>query len=124
MEWQTDGAPGRLLDAIRSASILVVPPGREPDAIVMIQAMAAGAVVVAAASASLREIVDDGRNGIFVEMAEPAALAAGIRRAQIVARGDDRLRLMRTAAAATAAEHDLPTVARRTLDRYRSLPGA
>jgi len=30
--------------------------------------------------------VDDGRNGILVEPGDPAALASGIRRAQIVAR--------------------------------------
>jgi D-inositol-3-phosphate glycosyltransferase len=123
VDWQPDDGPDRVIDAIRSASIVVVPPRSEPEATRAIQGMAAGAVVVAAASGSLREIVDDGRNGILVESRDPAALAAGIRRALIVARGDDRLRLMRTAASTTAAEHDVRTVARRTLDRYRALGG-
>jgi glycosyltransferase involved in cell wall biosynthesis len=119
--WQSGGGPDRIVHALRSAAIVVVPPRTAGDTTVAIQAMAAGAVVVASASGALRETVDDGRNGILVEPGDPAALASGIRRAQIVARGDDRLRLMRTAAAATAAEHDVHAIARRALSRYRSL---
>ncbi|SRR6185436_15236177 len=121
--WQSDGAPDRIVHALRSAAIVVIPPRTGQDTTVAIQAMAAGAVVVASAAGALREIVDDGRNGILVEPGDPAALASGIRRAQIVARGDDRLRLMRTAAAATATEHDVHAIARRALSRYRSLGG-
>jgi glycosyltransferase involved in cell wall biosynthesis len=121
--WQSDGGPDRIVHALRSAAIVVIPPLAGQDTTVAIQAMAAGAVVVASAAGALRETVDDGRNGILVEPGDPAALASGIRRAQIVARGDDRLRLMRTAAAATAAEHDIHAIARRALSRYRSLGG-
>ena len=121
--WQSDGGPDRIVHALRSAAIVVIPPLAGQDTTVAIQAMAAGAVVVASAAGALREIVDDGRNGILVEPGDPAALASGIRRAQIVARGDDRLRLMRTAAAATATEHDVHAIARRALSRYRSLGG-
>jgi len=73
--WRNDR--GALL---RAADICVLPSRWEPFGTVMLEAWAAGAPLVAAASQGPAALIEDGRNGLLVPVDDAAALAAAIRR--------------------------------------------
>jgi glycosyltransferase involved in cell wall biosynthesis len=112
-------APPAVAGAMRRALVVVVPStGPEPLGLVPVEAMAAGAVVVASAVGGLTETVEDGRNGYLVPAGCPHALAAGLVRAlEVTDRADEYARL-RTAAGATAAQHAVDRTVRRSLRCY------
>ena len=62
------------------AELFVHPSLSEGFALAVLEAMAAGAPVVATRSGGPEEIVEDGRNGLLVEPAAPADLARAMRR--------------------------------------------
>jgi glycosyltransferase involved in cell wall biosynthesis len=112
-------APAAVAGAMRRALVVVVPStGPESLGLVAVEAMAAGAVVVASAVGGLTETVEDGRNGYVVRAGCPNALAAGLARAlEVTGRPGEYARL-RTAARATALQHAADRVVRRSLGCY------
>ena len=118
------GAAGReaVAEAMRHAAVVVVPSTyQEPLGLVAIEAMAAGAIVVASAVGGLTESVADGVTGFLVEPGDPTVLAAVIGRAVRVA-GDPALAdPMRAAALEVAERHDVRRVAEASLAWYGTL---
>lgn len=72
---------GEVAHYFAAADLVLIPYRREAQSGVALTAFHFGRPVVATAIGGLREIVDEGRNGFLVEEENPAALAAGIRRA-------------------------------------------
>ncbi len=67
-------------DLVGAADLALVPSRYEPFGLVALEAMAAGTPVVATTTGGLRDVVADGVTGIAVPPADPAALAAAMRR--------------------------------------------
>lgn len=123
MVWRHEATRDEVAAAMHRAQVVVVPSRVEPLGLVLLEAMAAGALVVATAAGGLRETVEDGRNGWLVEPDDPAGLAVAIRSALAATDDPARVRAMRAAAAATATSHDAERVARRAVERYAMLNG-
>lgn len=68
-----------LAEAIASADILVLPSKTETLGMVLLEAMAAGAVVVAANAGGIPEVVDHGVTGMLFDLDEPGSLAGTVR---------------------------------------------
>lgn len=86
--------------ALASADVFCAPhSGGESFGIVLAEAMAAGAAVVASDLDAFRRLLDDGRAGVLVPVGNPAALAGAVgelladpgRRAEVVAAGRERV---------------------------------
>jgi glycosyltransferase involved in cell wall biosynthesis len=108
--------------AMRRAAVVVVPSTYpEPLGLVAIEAMAAGAIVVASSVGGLAESITDGVNGFLVEAGDPAALAAAIERASRIAADPVVGEAMREAASAVAATHDVRRSAEVSLAWYGTL---
>jgi glycosyltransferase involved in cell wall biosynthesis len=111
-----------IAEAMRRAAVVVVPSTYpEPLGLVAIEAMASGAIVVASATGGLVESVTDGVTGFLVEPGDPAALAATIQRASVVAGDPIAGEAMRRAASLVAGEHDVRRSAAASLDWYGTL---
>jgi glycosyltransferase involved in cell wall biosynthesis len=72
--------PRHELDArLRRAAVLVLPSLWEENCpMIVLEARAAGAAVVCAASGGLPELVDDGRDGVLVDARDPLAIAGAL----------------------------------------------
>jgi phosphatidylinositol alpha-mannosyltransferase len=89
--------------------------GQESFGIVLLEAMAAGAPIVASDIPGYRDVVSNGVQGLLVEPQNPGALADGICR--LLANPEVRAS-MRRAGQAKAQAYDWPTVATQVLDYY------
>jgi glycosyltransferase involved in cell wall biosynthesis len=100
-----------------AATVVCVPSVRdaagetEGTPVVLMEALATGALVVASASSGIRDVIRDGENGWLVPPGEVPPLAAALRAALDVPA--ERRRVIGAAAAATAGEHTWPRVAER-----------
>ena len=65
-------------DLIAACDLFVLPSPAEPFGLVLLEAMALGRPVVATRAGGPLEIVNDGKTGLLVAPADPAALAKGI----------------------------------------------
>jgi glycosyltransferase involved in cell wall biosynthesis len=74
------GATGRPQDVLATLGVLVLPSEAEGFGLVLIEAMAAGVPVVATDAPGIRDVVQNGVNGLLVPVGEPAALATAIER--------------------------------------------
>jgi glycogen synthase len=75
------GVPSpRVFGLLRGASAFVLASRHEPQGIVILEAMAAGAPVLAAGVGGVPEIVRDGVNGLVFEGGSAESLAAGLHR--------------------------------------------
>ncbi len=69
----------RLRSLYRDCDLVVVPSvWQEPSGLVVLEAMASGKCLVATAVGGIPELVTDGRTGVLVAPADPAALARAI----------------------------------------------
>jgi glycosyltransferase involved in cell wall biosynthesis len=117
-------APTNVARLMAEAAVVAVPSiGPEGLGLVALEAMAAGALVVAAASGGLSESVIDGETGWLVPPGDVGALTAALRDALATASGaaPSRLAALRRRALEKAGEHDIDAIAVRTLTIYRSL---
>jgi glycosyltransferase involved in cell wall biosynthesis len=104
------------------AAVVVVPSNYdEPLGLVPIEAMAAGAIVVATNRGGLTESVIDGQTGILVESGSATALAAGISRATSVALDPTAAARVRAAGTEMARSHDIDERVRDSLRIYAEL---
>jgi len=93
----------------------VISSPAEPFGIVILEAMAAGAPVIAVNNAGPAEIITDGVNGLLVERSEPALLAAAMQRLV----GDIALRdRLSTAGREHAADFSWAMIAKQYLEVY------
>jgi len=94
---------------------------REPLGLVALEAMAAGAIVVASTTGGLTEIVEDSRNGLAVLPGDVGALASAVERAMSLF--NDRLESarIREAARRTAEGHDIGVIAAESMRLYATL---
>jgi glycosyltransferase involved in cell wall biosynthesis len=114
--------PDAVADAMRSSALVVVPSVyREPFGLVALEAMAAGAIVVASATGGLTEIVEDGRNGIAVPPGDVGALTAALERGMSIANDPIEGTRVRRAARGTAERHDVRLIAAESLRLYGTL---
>ena len=102
-----------------AAHVFVAPAtGGEAFGLVLTEAMAAGAPVVAGDNPGYRAVVRDGRDGLLVPPHDPAALAATIERLL----GDEPLRRRLIAAGRERArDFDVAAVGARFLSIYEAL---
>jgi phosphatidylinositol alpha-mannosyltransferase len=107
---------------LRSVDVYCAPNlGGESFGIILLEAMAAGAPIVASDLDAFRRVLDDGRAGTLFRTGDPAALATALagllddpgRRAALAAVG-----------AAVVAPYDWPVVARQVLDVYETVIAA
>jgi glycosyltransferase involved in cell wall biosynthesis len=123
-----DGAlkPDDVARAMREACVLAM-PSTYPEGLglVALEAMAAGAVVVATAIGGVGESVIDGETGLLVPAGDVPALARALRTALNAAVDDPaKYRALRSRALAKAQEHAVDEIAIRTLRAYELLGAA
>lgn len=105
--------------ALRSADVYCAPNlGGESFGIVLVEAMAAGAPVVASELDAFRRVLRDGTAGLLVPVGDSAALAAAI---DSVLGDEDRRRMLTDAARVVVGEYDWPVVAEQILRVYETV---
>lgn len=92
--------------------------GGESFGIVLIEAMAAGAAVVASDIGGYRDVVRDGATGLLVRRADPDSIAEAVIR---LARDDGLRRRLIAAAGSEVHQYSWDRVTRRILDVYESV---
>lgn len=105
----------RVAALFRGANVFVLPSRQEPFGIVDLEAMAAGAPVLASATGGVPEVVHDDVNGVLVRPDDVGALASSL---DALLRDEPRRRRLREAGFRTAREHDWRLVADRYDDVY------
>jgi glycosyltransferase involved in cell wall biosynthesis len=116
-------APDAVARAMHEARVLAM-PSTYPEGLglVALEAMAAGAIVVASAVGGLGESVIDGETGLLVPAGDVPALAGALRAALTGAVDDPaKYRAIRRRALAKAREHDVEQIAIQTLRAYTEL---
>ncbi|WP_433612561.1 glycosyltransferase family 4 protein [Prescottella agglutinans] len=105
--------------ALRSVDVYCAPNlGGESFGIVLVEAMAAGAPVVASELDAFRRVLRDGTAGLLVPIGDSAALAEAI---DTVLGDVDRRRALTDVASAVVAEYDWPVVAEQILRVYETV---
>ncbi|WFR71411.1 glycosyltransferase family 4 protein [Prescottella defluvii] len=105
--------------ALRSVDVYCAPNlGGESFGIVLVEAMAAGAPVVASELDAFRRVLRDGTAGLLVPIGDSAALAQAI---DTVLGDEDRRRALTDMASAVVAEYDWPVVAEQILRVYETV---
>ncbi|MDH6284235.1 phosphatidylinositol alpha-mannosyltransferase [Rhodococcus sp. LBL1] len=105
--------------ALRSVDVYCAPNlGGESFGIVLVEAMAAGAPVVASELDAFRRVLRDGTAGLLVPIGDSAALAQAI---DTVLGDGDRRRALTDVASAVVAEYDWPVVAEQILRVYETV---
>jgi phosphatidyl-myo-inositol alpha-mannosyltransferase len=100
----------------QAADVFCAPnTGQESFGIVLLEAMAAGAPIVASDIPGYRDVVADGEHGLLVEPKNPAAIADAVSR--LLSNPEMRAQ-MRRAGQAKARNYDWPRVAAQVLDFY------
>ena len=117
-----DAGRDAVATAMARAAVVVVPSTYpEPLGLVAIEAMAAGAIVVASAVGGLVESVADGVSGLLVDPGDPETLALAIERGLSLANDPSAGGAMRTAGLAVARQHDVRRAAAASLAWYGTL---
>ena len=119
IEWLGEVPRERVKRLLRGAALVVMPSRFEGNPLIAIEAMQAGAPLVASDIAGLPEELRDGETGWLVPPEDPAALAAAIDRLL-----DDPMLARRLGTAAADAARDMPSwhdVAADVLAVYRKV---
>jgi glycosyltransferase involved in cell wall biosynthesis len=117
-----DVGPSAVVAAMHRAAVAVVPSVyREPLGLVAIEAMAAGAIVVASATGGLVETVLDGETGLTVPPGDVGALRVAIGRALAISTDPVASPAMRAAGRNMAAQHDVRRSAVASVALYGTL---
>lgn len=107
--------------ALRNAYAFILPSRHEPFGIAALEAWAAGVPLLAAATGGLRDIVQDGENGLLFAHDSPAQLLDAWRRLE----SSERLRRHLVTRAGEAVEqYRWPRIVERLQDIYRSASAA
>ncbi len=101
------------------ASVAVTPSVYEPFGIVVVEAMACGAPVVASAVGGIREIIEGGKSGLLVPPARPLELARAVNR--LLADRPLAQRLARNARRRVEERFTWQAAAKKTFDLYKRL---
>ena len=101
---------------LSQTDLFVLPSTSDTSSIVLLEAMASGASVLAPAAGGASEVVEEGVTGFRVPVLEPGALAAAVEDA--LDRPDDRHRMARHAAERVRRTSSLDTMARRFISLY------
>ncbi|AOW92496.1 alpha-(1-2)-phosphatidylinositol mannosyltransferase [Rhodococcus sp. WMMA185] len=105
--------------ALRSADVYCAPNlGGESFGIVLVEAMSAGAAVVASELNAFRRVLRDGQAGVLVPVGDATALAAGI---DSVLSDPARRAALVDAGRSVVAEYDWPVVAEQILRVYETV---
>ncbi|MFZ2176604.1 MAG: glycosyltransferase family 4 protein [Rhodococcus sp. (in: high G+C Gram-positive bacteria)] len=105
--------------ALRSADVYCAPNlGGESFGIVLVEAMAAGAAVVASELDAFRRVLRDGQAGVLVPVGDAAALGAGI---DSLLSDPDRRAALVDFGRTVVAEYDWPVVAEQILRVYETV---
>ncbi|MBC2643979.1 MULTISPECIES: glycosyltransferase family 4 protein [unclassified Rhodococcus (in: high G+C Gram-positive bacteria)] len=105
--------------ALRSADVYCAPNlGGESFGIVLVEAMAAGAAVVASELDAFRRVLRDGQAGVLVPVGDAAALAAGI---DSVLGDPERSAGLTDVGRTVVADYDWPVVAEQILRVYETV---
>ena len=108
--------------ALRTADVYVAPnTGGESFGIVLVEAMAAGATVVASDIPAFRKVLGEGRFGVLCRNGDAADLAAGVAG---VLDDPDRRAALRSAADTAVRRYDWSAVAGRIVAVYETVVGA
>jgi phosphatidyl-myo-inositol alpha-mannosyltransferase len=103
----------------QAADVFCAPnTGQESFGIVLLEAMAAGAPIVASAIPGYRDVVRDGVEGLLVPRQDPAALADAACR---LLSNPELRSSMRHAGEAKARAHDWPRIGSQVLDYYQDV---
>ena len=114
--YQTEAEKFRRL---RTCDVFCAPSlGGESFGVVLIEAMAAGATVVASALAGYRNVATDGVDAVLVEPGDPSLLAGALDR---VIRDDGFAGSLRAAGAARAEDFSMIRLADRYLQIYDAI---
>lgn len=104
--------------ALRSMDVYCAPNTRgESFGMVVTEALAAGAPVLASDLDAFRRVLDGGRAGVLVEAGDPAALSVEL---AALLRDDARRKALSEAGRARAARYDWPVVAQAVLRVYEA----
>ena len=103
---------------MREIDLLVLPNEKESFGRVAVEAMAAGACVVAADSEALRFVLDDGKAGVLVPARDPAAIADAIR--SLAADAGARRRLAEAGSARAVEAFSIERCAAAVVDVYHA----
>ncbi|BDG06321.1 glycosyltransferase [Anaeromyxobacter oryzae] len=113
------GARADVPDLLAASDVFVLPSSWEGHPLSVMEAMAAGAAVVATAVGGVPELVRHGETGLLVPPADGPALASALR--QLYADSAQRARLGRAARQVAAERFDASLMAARYADLYREL---
>jgi len=107
---------------LRSVDVYVAPNvSGESFGIVLLEAMASGAPVLASDLPAFRAVLEDGRSGQLFPTGDPAALAAA---AAALLDDPERRTTLVSSGRARVVQFDWPTVVRRVLDVYATVTAA
>lgn len=104
---------------LHECDVLVSPSLAEGFALTILEALAAGAIVVATRVGGADEIIIPGQNGFLVPPADPAALAGGV--IQALSLDHNRRAALSQAAQTTAGRFSLHAMSQQMLALYRHL---
>lgn len=94
----------RIIEELREADLFVLASHAEPLGVVYMEAMAMGVATIGTAAGGVREIIDDGENGLLVPPQNEMALAAAMLR--VIENPDLRQSLAAAGRASTVARFD------------------